>query len=148
MTTTDFTTTILVNETPEKVYNAINNVAGWWWGDIKGSATRLNDEFTYQYEEIHFSKQKVIEMIPGKKIAWLVTDSSINFVDNKNEWTGTSIHFDLLEQDGKTSIHFTHAGLLPEIECFDNCSNAWNQLIQQSLVSFITTGKGKNVFSE
>jgi hypothetical protein len=30
MTTSDFATAIMVDQTPEEVFNAINNVRGWW----------------------------------------------------------------------------------------------------------------------
>jgi hypothetical protein len=32
------------------------------------------------------------------------------------------------------------------MECYDNCSSGWENLIQKSLVSLITTGKGTKVF--
>ena len=60
MTTTDFTTTILVDQTPDEVFNAINDPRGWWQGEINGNTNHLNDEFTYQYQPFHFSKQKVV----------------------------------------------------------------------------------------
>lgn len=44
--------------------------------------------------------------------------------------------------NGQTKLCFTHFGLVPEIECFDSCSNSWAQLVHQSLSSLITTGKG------
>lgn len=146
MTTTDFTTTILVDQTPDEVFNAINNPRGWWQGEINGNTNHLNDKFTYKYQPFHFSKQKVVEMIPGQKVVWLVTDSQLNFVEDKTEWTGTTISFEISKDNDKTRVCFTHMGLVPAFECFDSCSNAWSQLIQQSLFSFITTGKGKNIF--
>lgn len=146
MTTSDFTTTILVDKTPKEVFNAINNVSGWWQGEVKGNSNKVNDEFTYQMEEFHFSKQKVVELIPDKKIVWLVTESQLNFIKDKSEWTGTTIVFEISEINGKTQISFTHIGLVPNIECYKDCSNGWSGLIQQSLLSFITTGKGKKVF--
>ena len=54
MTTSDFTTTILVDQTPKQVFNAINNPQAWWSGEIKGSTDKLNDEFTYSYKEFHW----------------------------------------------------------------------------------------------
>jgi hypothetical protein len=33
-------------------------------------------------------------------------------------------------------------GLVPEFECFDNCSSAWGFYINNSLKSLITTGAG------
>lgn len=145
MTTADFTTTILVDQTPNEAFNAINNPQNWWSGEIKGSTEKLNDEFTYRYKELHFSKQRIVEMIPGQKVVWLVTESSINYAEDKSEWTGTKISFEIAEQDNKTQLRFTHLGLDPEIECFDSCSNSWSQLIQRSLFSLITTGKAEPI---
>lgn len=142
----DFTTTIVVDQTPKEVFSAINNVRGWWQGEIEGNTNNLNDEFTYRMQELHFSKQKLIEVIPDKKVVWLVTDSKLNFIKDKDEWTGTKIIFDISEVNNKTQLRFTHMGLVPDIECYDACSNGWGQLIQQSLFSFIATGKGKKVF--
>jgi len=141
MTTSDFTTTIVVDQTPKQVFSAINNPQDWWSGEIKGSTEKLNDEFSYRYKELHFSKQRIVEMIPDQKVVWLVTESIINYAEDKSEWTGTKISFEISEQDNKTQLRFTHLGLDPEIECFDSCSNSWSRLIQQSLFSLITTGK-------
>ena len=151
MTTTDFTTTILVNHSPKEVFEAINNVRGWWQRKIEGSTDKLSDEFTYRMEDIHYSKQKLVEVISNKKVVWLVTDSNLNFVINKSEWTGTKISYEISENENKsdkykTQLRFTHIGLVPKIECYGGCSNAWSQLIEKSLFSLIATGKGKKVF--
>jgi hypothetical protein len=146
MSTSNFTTTFFVNQTPTEVFNAINNVRGWWQGEIEGSTNKLNDEFSYRMEDIHFSNQKLVEVIQDKKVVWLVTDSRLNFIKNKSEWTGTKISFEIAEINNKTQLRFTHLDLVPEIECYNECSNAWEQLIQKSLFSLITTGKGMKIF--
>lgn len=143
---TDFTTSIAVDKSPTEVFNAINNVRGWWQGEITGNTEKLNDEFTYQMGEVHFSKQKITEIIPDKKVVWRVTESKINFVADKNEWLNTTIIFDITKAENGTQLTFTHHGLVPKIECYGGCSGAWGQLIKQSLVSLITTGKGVDVF--
>src|ERR1700740_407239 len=131
METHDFTTTLLVSQSPEEVFNAINKPQNWWSGQVEGSAAKLNDEFIYRYQDMHLSKQRVIEMIPGKKVVWLVTESSLNYVDDVNEWAGTKMSFEITEKDGKTELRFSHIGLVPEVECFGSCSVAWTQLVQQ-----------------
>jgi hypothetical protein len=143
MTPQDFTTTILTDQTPEEVYNAINNVRGWWSEEIDGSTDRLNAEFNYHFEDIHRSKIKITELIPGKKVAWLVLDNYFKFTKDKTEWKDTKIIFDIYEKDGKTQVRFTHAGLVPEYECYNVCKNAWTTYIQKSLRNLITTGKGQ-----
>ncbi len=141
-----FTTSILVDQSPEEVFNAINNVSGWWQGEIKGNTYKLDDEFTYQMGDVHFSRQKIVESIPGQRLVWLVTESKINFVTDKNEWLNTKIIFDISTDDNKTKISFKHEGLTPAIECYGGCAGAWEGLITKSLFSFITTGKGVNIF--
>src|SRR5260370_31570543 len=89
----NFTTTFSVDQTAEEAFNAINNVRGWWPGEIEGSTDKLGDEFTYRYEDVHYSKQKITELIPGKKVLWLVLDSSLNFIPDKSEWKVFSAGF-------------------------------------------------------
>lgn len=142
----NFTTTFFVNESPEEVFNAINNVRGWWQGEIEGGTNKLNDEFTYRMNDIHFSKQKIAELIPNEKIVWHVTKSKLTFIERQDEWTGTEIIFEIAEINNKTQVRFTHIGLVPQFECYGGCSSAWSLLMQESLFSLITTGKGKDVF--
>lgn len=143
MTTTNLSFTILVDQTPREVFEAINNVRGWWSGDIEGDTDKLGDVFTYRYEDIHYSKHKITELIPDKKVVWLVLDSYLSFIKDKTEWNSTEITFDVSEKDHKTEVRFTHHGLVPESECYDDCSNAWGSYINGSLKSLITTGKGQ-----
>lgn len=142
MTTPDFTTTILVDQTPEKAFDAINNVRGWWSEEIEGSTDKLNEVFNYHYEDVHRCKIKVIEMIPGKKVVWHVLENYFKFTHDKSEWTDTKVVFDISQQNGKTQIRMTHQGLVPEYECFDICKGAWTTYMQKSLYNLITTGKG------
>lgn len=142
----NFTIAILVDKSPSEVFNAVNNVSDWWQGDIKGWTKKVNDEFEYRMPDIHFSKQKLVEIIPNKKVVWLVIESNLSSFTNKQEWNGTKIIFEITEINGKTHLRFTHVGLVPRFQCYGDCSGAWEMLVQQSLFSLITTGKGKNVF--
>jgi hypothetical protein len=143
MKTADFTTTILVDQNSKQAFDAINNVRGWWSEEIEGSTDKLNEEFTYHFEDIHRCRIKLIEFVPAKKVVWLVMDNYFKFTKDKTEWTGTKIIFEISSKDQKTEIRFTHQGLVPEYECYEICQNAWTQYIQQSLYNLITKGKGQ-----
>lgn len=143
MSTPDFTTSFLVDQSPAEVFDAVNNVCGWWTENVEGSTQHLNDEFeVHFFVDVHYSKQKLIEVIPNEKVVWLVTDSRLNFLKDKSEWTGTKISFDITQQDGKTKLLFTHHGLVPGIECYKDCSPAWLHYIK-SLQQLVTIGKGQ-----
>ncbi len=138
-----FTTTILVNQTPKAVFDAINNVRAWWSGEIDGSTDKLGAEFKYRYKDLHRSTQKITELVPGKKVVWHVTDSRLNFVTDKTEWNGTDIVFGINKKGDKTELRFTHVGLVPGLECYEACRDGWSFYINESLRDLIKTGEGR-----
>jgi hypothetical protein len=143
---TDFTTYLLVDQSPEEVYQAIINVRGWWSGlyseEFQGETTKLHDEFSFRAGDgVHYSKQKLIAVTPNKNVTWLITDSNLSFLEKTDEWTGTKVIFDISKKGSKTQLTFTHEGLTPAIECYDSCAPAWQQYIDNKLLPLIKKGK-------
>src|SRR5258708_2890933 len=137
------TATIEVPNPPKDVFNHILDVSKWWGGkDLEGNTTKLNDEFTIVHPGAHYSKQRVIEFIPDKKIVWLVTESKLDWIEkNKSEWTNTKLIFEITIKGDKTVLHFTHEGLTPEKECYTKVEHGWELVIKDYLFKFITVDK-------
>ena len=131
-----------VANSPQDVFNRINDVSKWWSKDFEGSSTKLNDEFVIRHGDLHYSKQKLVEVIPNKRIVWLVTDSKLNWLEkDKYEWTNTRMVFEITTKGDKTMLHFTHAGLVPEKESYAKVEQGWNMVIKEWLFNYITDGK-------
>jgi uncharacterized protein YndB with AHSA1/START domain len=126
------TTSFTVDQSPQEVFAAINNVRGWWSGEIDGRTDKLGEVFTYRYKDVHRTTQTITEFVPGKKVVWHVTDAELNFVKDKTEWNGTDIVFEIAKKGDQTEVRFTHVG-----------SGAWGSIINDSLRSLITQGKGQ-----
>jgi len=141
MKSQDLTFSFTVDQTPDEVFAAIKQVSSWWPGEIAGVTDRLGGEFTYRYKDMHRSTQKITEWVPGKRVAWHVTESYLSFLKEKEEWTGTDVVFDISSKGGKTTLTFTHEGLTPKVECYGACSDGWGYIIKECLPAFITTGK-------
>jgi len=138
MNQANFSITLCVDQAPEAVFSAINDVRSWWTGSIEGPSDVLGGEFSYRYKQLHFSKQRVTELVPGRKVEWTVIDSALQFAQRKDEWTGTKLVFDIAQQGNQTEIRFTHVGLVPEFDCYGACSRGWTQVIHE-LETFITS---------
>jgi hypothetical protein len=142
MTDKSFTISILVDQTPREAFKSINDVRRWWTENVVGNSQQTGDEFEVRFGDVHYSKQKLIEVTPDAKVVWLVTDSKLSFIKDKGEWTGTKIRFEISRSGNQTHVQFTHENLIPRHECFDACSNAWTDYIENSLKKLIATGKG------
>ena len=142
MKTKGFSSSFTVDQSPQEAFDAINDVRGWWSGEIDGRTDKLGAKFTYRYKKFHRSTQKITELVPGKRVVWHVSDASLDFVEDRTEWNGTDIVFEIARKGDKTEVRFTHVGLVPRFQCYEGCSGAWGFYINDSLRSLIATGKG------
>ncbi|HVY76041.1 MAG TPA: SRPBCC family protein [Puia sp.] len=131
-----------VNKPAAEVFEAVNRVKDWWTENLEGASSQSGDEFSVQFDDVHYSKQKLVEFVPGKKVSWLITESHLSWLQNKTEWTGNRLVFEITPNDKGTELKFEQVGLTPEQECYNGCSSAWNQYIGSSLKQLIMTGKG------
>ncbi len=143
MSDQSYTTSFTVDRPAIDVFNAINDVRGWWNEDITGEADTVGAEFTHLVKDIHRARIQVTELVPGERVTWRVLDNWMSFIQDQSEWKGTEIRFDLSEKDGATEVRFAHIGLVPDYECFDVCNIAWSHYIGGSLRRLITTGEGR-----
>lgn len=139
----DLNTSLSVAQSAQTVFNAVNNVRGWWSERIDGVTDQIGQEFTYQRKDIHKCTMKVVELIPDQKVVWLVLDNYFNFTEDQSEWKGTRVEFEISENGGKTTLNFTHRGLVPEHECYKICFDAWTFYTTESLKDLITKGTGQ-----
>lgn len=137
-----FTTGLTTTKSPQEVYDAIIDVHSWWSGVVDGSTDHVGAEFTYRYRDLHESKQRVVELVPGQRVVWDVIGATLTFVPNQHEWKGTRIRFEIgATADGETELRFTHEGLVPACDCYRDCSNGWSSLMSKSLRHRIDSGK-------
>lgn len=139
----DFTVTLFVDQWPEEVFKTILDVRKWWSGlyeeSFEGKAEKIGDEFSFRAGGgMHYTKQKLVELIPNQKVVWLVTEANLSFVEHTDEWEGTQISFEIARDYDMTKITFTHIGLVPEFECYDNCAPAWTQYIVEKRLNLKT----------
>jgi hypothetical protein len=142
METKNFQSSISTPIGASEAIKKISNVPEWWGINFSGNAEKQNDRFMVKMSGDSFFDFTVAELIPGKRVAWLVTDCHMPWYSDKKEWANTKLIFDLAENNGMTTVNFTHEGLTQEVECYNDCAPGWTHWITTSLYSYLTTGKG------
>jgi len=134
-----YTVAIELAKSPDDVFNhIINDVSKWWPEEFEGKSAELNDEFVFKSGDAHYSKNKLVELVPNKKVVWLVTES-IRKTDNF-DWTGTKFVFELTPTGGNTQLKFTYDGFILENE-YDRLVQICDTVIKEMLYNFINNGK-------
>ena len=142
MNATNYQHRFTVQATPEQVYEAITRVSDWWAINTEGSTTAVGDEFTVQFGDVHLTKQRITEAVPGKRVVWRVIESLLPWLKDREEWKGTELVFEIAATDDGAQLTFTHAGLTPQLECSDQCEKGWDYFLGESLFKLITEGAG------
>jgi len=142
METKDFNSSISAKISSGDAIKKISNVPDWWGVTFTGNAEKQDDTFIVKMGGDSFFNFTVVELIPEKRVVWLVTDCNMPWYSDKKEWANTKLIFDLTENNGVTDLKFTHEGLTPDTECYKDCEPGWTHWIKTSLFSYFTTGKG------
>lgn len=137
----NYQSSIAADITPAEAFDSINHVNEWWAKNFEGHSQKLNDVFTVRFGET-FVTFKISEVIRNKKIVWQVMDCNLHWLQNKTEWNGTSIMFEISPMGDSTQVTMTHIGLVPGIECFEQCERGWNHFIKESLFKLLTEHEG------
>jgi hypothetical protein len=144
MKSNDYSTSFAVAQSAQEAFAAINNVRGWWSEDIEGRTDEFGARFKYRYKDVHLCTLtlQIIEFVPAKRVVWLVLNNYFSFTEDKTEWKGTKIIFDIASHRESTEVRFTHLGLVPDDECYSACSRGWSAYIKSSLRQLIASGSG------
>lgn len=131
----NFTYRFQTPKAPGEIFELLLDIRQWWSGlyeeKIAGKSSKEGDEFTFRAGNgLHYTKQKLVEAVPAKRVVWLVTESKLSFLNDPAEWENTRICFDLAADAKGTTVTFTHEGLVPQIECYKNCSTAWTSYLK------------------
>ena len=141
MTGQDYSASITVNITAQEATERIKRVADWWTASFTGASGKVGDAFTVRFGET-FVDFAVVELVPARRIVWRVTDCNLHFIEDKREWKDTRVVFDISSDGAATTVTMTHAGLVPDVACYENCRTGWNFYILESLRKLLTENEG------
>src|SRR5882672_3380337 len=137
----DFNYSLTVKASATETMKKISQVNLWWANDFKGKASKLNDEFSVHFGDTHVNF-RISEVIPAKKIIWLVTDCNLHWINDKKEWKNTEVIWTFIEKGGKTQIDFVHKGMTSDSECYESCKSGWTHHLKDSFIKLVDKGKG------
>lgn len=127
---------VVIKATPETIFHAITTQEGLqsWWAKqtVARPETGFVNVFTFGTSR---NDMKITRLIPNTTVEW-------ECILSIEEWMGTTISFDLEEQqDGRTILRFAHANWTAMTDMFASCNYNW-ALFMKSLKSFCETGTG------
>jgi len=134
--------TITVPVTPAEALEKISRVGEWWAVNFKGNANDLQSRFTVHFARTTWSLMEIAEVDPGRRIVWKVVDCFLPIFKDPYLWKDNRITWDLAKDGARTQITMTHVGLVPGVECYEDCRKGWNFYVGESLFKLLTEGKG------
>ena len=126
-----------IQAAPKEVYDALTTIeglSGWWTTDVTGRCDEIGGVIAFQFDLGRIDTAvRILE--PAAAVVWEV-------VDGPDEWLGTTISFELRQDEEYTIVLFRHQGWAEPVEFMHHCSTKW-AIFLMSLKSLIETGTGQ-----
>lgn len=118
------------------VYQALTTQEGlaatWTQNLVVKPETGFINEF--DFNDNYATKMKVVELQEDKRVYW-------DCIDSDPEWIGTSVSFDLAEQNSVTTVELRHLNWKEVTEFYRACNYNWGMFLY-SLKSYVEEGEG------
>jgi len=147
----DYQCTITAPIPPAEAFEKIGRVGEWWAINFKGSAKALHGRFTVHFARTTWSLMETVEYEPDQRIEWQVMDCYLPFFKDPFLWKKNRILWEITRDGIDTRVTMTHIGLVPGVECYEDCRKGWNFYVGESLFKLFTEGKGlpgSGIFAE
>jgi hypothetical protein len=127
---------------PAEAFQGICRVGDWWAVNFKGSARAVHDRFTVHFARTTWSLMEIVSCQPDQHIEWLVVDCYLPIFKDPILWKGNRIRWEITRDEVLTRVTMTHVGLVPGVECYEDCRKGWNFYVGESLFRLLTEGRG------
>ncbi len=129
--TQDYRRRIKTPATAKEAFAKISQVPWWWSKDFEGSSSKPGDVFTVRFKNGARYTIRISQFIPDKKIIWDVIDADQTWHEDRDEWNGTKMIWEISPEMNGSTVTMTHQGLLPNLECYEKCTKGWDYLLNQ-----------------
>jgi uncharacterized protein YndB with AHSA1/START domain len=142
MQTEDYTADLALAAAPSEVLALFISPAGVsrWWGPTEGDGAPGGSLVT-SFGEHGVNAMRVLETGPNRVVWRSIAAEDTTPTGHTKEWLGTTMEFDIEADAGGTRLRFRHAGLTPQLECWDACIAAWAYFMA-SIKAAAETGTG------
>ena len=148
MTASNYTRTVLVDNTPQAAYTALTSGIEHWWTKPDAPIRREGDvaKFTFPPGKSYWTF-KALHLVPDERVAMVCVDA-LHLHEGQpgeieKEWLGTRVTWDIREKGESTEITIEHHGLVPTLNCYEICKAGWDFFFTESLTLYLNTGTGK-----
>jgi uncharacterized protein YndB with AHSA1/START domain len=140
--TEDFTAVLTLPASPEAIASLFSSPAGVsrWWGRTEGDAGVGGTLITH-FGNYGVNCMRVLEVGPSRVVWESIAAERGRGTSHQQEWLGTTMEFDIAPAGAGTELRFRHAGLTPQLECWNDCFAGWTQSLA-SIQTFAETGTG------
>ena len=138
----DFTAVLNLPASPATVSALFTSAAGVsrWWGPTEGDGT-VGGTLAISFGEYGVNTMRVLEAGPTRVVWETIAPEKGPGTAVQQEWLGTTIEFDTVAAGSGTELRFRHAGLTPQLECWDDCLAGWTHFMA-SIQTCAETGTG------
>ena len=140
--TEDFTAVLNLPASPATVSALFSSAAGVsrWWGPTQGNAAAGGTLVT-SFGDQGANAMRVLEAGPARVVWESIAPDGTTPTEHAKEWLGTTMEFGIVAAGTGTELRFRHAGLTPQLECWDDCFAGWTHFMA-SIETFAKTGTG------